>query len=164
MPKISLIAAVAENLAIGRNKELLCRLPNDMKHFKEMTLNHAVIMGQRTYESLPNGALVDRKNLVLTSVPESFYDNAFACYSIEDALQLCESEDEVFVIGGAMVYKETIDMATTLYITEIHHKFDNADSFFPEIDKNIWKEISRQDFPADNKHEYPYSFVTYIRK
>lgn len=164
MPKISLIAAVADNLEIGRNNKLLCRLPNDMKHFKEITLHHAVIMGRRTYESLPNGALPDRKNLILTSVPESYYDNAFACISLEDALQLCASEEEVFIIGGAMVYKEAIDQAQTLYITEIHHTFENADSYFPEIDKNNWKEVNRKDFQADEKHKYSYSFVIYERQ
>ena len=163
MPTISLIAAVAEDMAIGKNKELLCDLPNDMKHFKERTLNHAVIMGRRTFESLPNGALKNRKNLILTTVPESVYTDAFACYSIEDALQLCETQDEVFVIGGAMVYKQTIDMANKLYITEIHHTFENADSFFPAINPTIWKETSREDHPADKQHPYAYSFVVYER-
>ena len=104
MPTISLIAAVAEDMAIGKNKELLCHMPNDLKRFKDLTVNHAVIMGRRTFESLPDGALPNRKNLVLTSIPESFYDNAFACSSIEDALNLCESQDEVFIkIGRAHV-------------------------------------------------------------
>ena len=126
MPTISLIAAVAEDMAIGKNKELLCHMPNDLKRFKDLTVNHAVIMGRRTFESLPDGALPNRKNLVLTSIPESFYDNAFACSSIEDALNLCESQDEVFIIGGAMIYKQTIEMADKLYITEIHHKLERG--------------------------------------
>jgi len=145
MPTISLIAAVAEDMAIGKNKELLCHMPNDLKRFKDLTVNHAVIMGRRTFESLPDGALPNRKNLVLTSIPESFYDNAFACSSIEDALNLCESQDEVFIIGGAMIYKQTIEMADKLYITEIHHKFENADTFFPVIDgKRFFGKIIRQ--------------------
>ena len=102
--------------------------------------------------------------MVLTSIPESFYDNAFACSSIEDALNLCESQDEVFIIGGAMIYKQTIEMADKLYITEIHHKFENADTFFPVIDPNKWKEVFREDHPADKKHSYPYSFVIYEKK
>ena len=121
-------------------------------------------MGRRTFESLPDGALPNRKNLVLTSIPESFYDNAFACSSIEDALNLCESQDEVFIIGGAMIYKQTIEMADKLYITEIHHKFENADTFFPVIDPNKWKEVFREDHPSDEKHSYPYSFVIYEKK
>ena len=164
MPTISLIAAVAEDMAIGKNKELLCHMPNDLKRFKDLTVNHAVIMGRRTFESLPDWALPNRKNLVLTSIPESFYDNAFACSSIEDALNLCESQDEVFIIGGAMIYKQTIEMADKLYITEIHHKFENADTFFPVIDPNKWKEVFREDHPADKKHSYPYSFVIYEKK
>ena len=164
MPTISLIAAVAEDMAIGKNKELLCHMPNDLKRFKDLTVNHAVIMGRRTFESLPDGALPNRKNLVLTSIPESFYDNAFACSSIEDALNLCESQDEVFIIGGAMIYKQTIEMADKLYITEIHHKFENADTFLPVIDAIKWKEVFREDHPADEKHSYPYSFVIYEKK
>ena len=161
---ISIIAAVDRQLAIGFQNKLLFWLPNDLKRFKALTTGHTIVMGRKTFESLPNGALPNRKNLVLTSIPESFYDNAFACSSIEDALNLCESQDEVFVIGGAMIYKQTIDIADKLYITEIHHKFENADTFFPGIDLNKWKEVFREDHEADKKHTYPYSFVIYEKK
>lgn len=164
MTKIAIIAAVAQNLAIGRKQELLCHLPNDLKRFKALTLNHAVIMGRKTFESLPNGPLKQRKNILITTIPESFYENATACDSLEEALQLCDSQDQVFIIGGAMIYKQAIEAADILYITEIHHSFEDADTFFPEINPTQWKEISREDHLQDEKHLYPYSFVVYERK
>ncbi|MCH5327712.1 MAG: dihydrofolate reductase [Coprobacter sp.] len=163
MPVISLIAAVAEDMAIGKNNDLLCHLPNDLKHFKALTLNHTVVMGRRTFESLPGGALKNRKNIVLTSDAGACYPDTTVCRSIAEALQDSPTEKEIFIIGGATVYRQTIDTADRLYITEIHHTFEEADVFFPAIDTAVWKEVSRETFPADEKHRYAYSFVTYER-
>ena len=139
--------------------------PTDTKHFKERTLNHAVIMGRRTFRISSQWSIEKSEGCrSMTTVPESVYTDAFACYSIEDALQLCETQDEVFVIGGAMVYKQTIDMANKLYITEIHHTFENADSFFPAINPSIWKETSGERIIRPiNSTPYAYSFVVYER-
>ena len=161
--KISIIAAVSDNNAIGKNQQLLWHLPADMKHFKELTTGHAIIMGRKTFESLPNGPLPERKNVVLTTMPEDFV-NCFACESMHDALDLCEHEEEVFVIGGALVYRQALRRADKMYITRVHHEFENADTFFPVIDWDQWEEIEHQDFPADEKNAYPYSFITYVRK
>ena len=112
MSTISIIAAIADNNAIGKNQQLLWHLPADMKHFKELTTGHAIIMGRKTFESLPNGPLPDRKNVVLTSLPEAGFVNCFACESMRDALDLCEKEDEIFIIGGALVYRQALSKQT----------------------------------------------------
>jgi len=156
---ISIIAAVAENLAIGKNNQLLCHLPADLQHFKQITSGHTVVMGLNTFLSLPNGALPNRKNVVVAAEPVSC-EGCRVVYSLEEAIELCKNEDEVFIIGGASIYHQTIDIANTLYITWIHKKFD-ADTFFPEIDLKKWKEIERVDFEADEKNCYDYSFVKY---
>ncbi len=164
MSIISLVAAIAENNAIGKNQQLLWHLPNDMKRFKELTLGNAIIMGRKTFESLPKGALPNRKNIVLTSLPESVFVNSFACESMDAAIDMCEKEKEIFMIGGAMIYKRALDIADKMYLTIVHHTFEDADTYFPEINYNDWEELERQDFPADEKHAYPYTFLTYVRK
>ena len=164
MTKISLIAAIADNRAIGKNKQLLWHLPLDMKRFKELTLGHPVVMGRRTFESLPKGPLPNRKNIVLTSLPEAFYPETFTCVSMSDALDMTEREDEIFLIGGAMIYKQGLKIADTLYLTLVHHSFEDADTFFPEINYDEWEEIERREFPADDRHAYPFTFLTYNRK
>lgn len=164
MPKISIIAAVAENYAIGKSNKLLCHLPADLKFFKELTTGHCVVMGKRTFESLPNGALPNRKNIVLTSfMSEGVNEDFFEADSIEDACYLCENEEHVFIIGGATVYRQCIDKVDSMYITWIHAEFQ-ADVFFPKINFDEWEEISREDHQADEKNPYDYSFVYYERK
>ena len=153
--KISIIAAISDNNAIGKNQQLLWHLPADMKHFKELTTGHAIIMGRKTFESLPNGPLPERKNVVLTTMPEDFV-NCFACESMHDALDLCEHEEEVFVIGGALVYRQALRRADKMYITRVHHEFGNADTFFPVVDWEQWEEVERQDFPADENLFFHY--------
>jgi len=163
MSRISIIAAVADNYAIGKANNLPWHLPADLKHFRQLTTGHAVVMGKRTFESLPKGPLPNRKNIVLTSVmSEGVNEGYFEADSLEDAVYLCEHEEQVFIIGGATVYNQCIDKVNSMYITWIHHDF-NADTFFPEIDFTLWKEISREDFNADEANEYAYSFVEYKR-
>lgn len=163
MSTISIIAAIADNNAIGKNQQLLWHLPADMKHFKELTMGHAIIMGRKTFESLPNGPLPGRKNVVLTTYAEDFV-NCFACESMHDALDLCDQEEEVFIIGGALVYRQALRRADKMYITRVHASFEQADAFFPVVDWKQWEEVEHQDFPADEKNAYPYSFHTYVRK
>jgi dihydrofolate reductase len=164
MSKISIIAAVADNYAIGKSNNLPWHLPADMKHFRQLTTGHAVVMGKRTFESLPKGPLPNRKNIVLTSImSEGVNKGYFEADSLEDAVYLCEHEEQVFIIGGATVYKQSIYKVDSMHITWIHSSF-SADSFFPEIDFSQWEEVSREDFEADEKNSYPYSFVEYKRK
>ena len=164
MSEISIVAAVADNYAIGKGNKLPWHLPADLKHFRELTTGHAVVMGKRTFESLPNGPLPNRRNVVLTSVmSEGVNEGYFEADSLEDALYLCEKEDKVFIVGGAAVYRQSLEIADSLYITWVHHEF-SADIYFPEVDFSKWEEVSRQDLPADDKNPYPYSFVHYKRK
>ena len=164
MSEISIVAAVADNYAIGKGNKLPWHLPADLKHFRELTTGHAVVMGKRTFESLPNGPLPNRKNVVLTSVmSEGVNEGYFEADSLEDAFYLCEKEEKIFIVGGAAVYRQSLEIADSLYITWVHHEF-SADIYFPEVDFSKWEEVSRQDLPADDKNPYPYSFVHYKRK
>ncbi len=164
MSEISIVAAVADNYAIGKGNKLPWHLPADLKHFRELTTGHAVVMGKRTFESLPNGPLPNRRNVVLTSVmSEGVNEGYFEADSLEDAFYLCEKEEKVFIVGGAAVYRQSLEIAESLYITWVHHEF-SADIYFPEVDFSKWDEVSRQDMTADEKNPYPYSFVHYKRK
>lgn len=164
MSEISIVAAVADNYAIGKGNKLPWHLPADLKHFRELTTGHAVVMGKRTFESLPNGPLPNRRNVVLTSVmSEGVNEGYFEADSLEDAFYLCEKEEKIFIVGGAAVYRQSLEIADSLYITWVHHEF-SADIYFPEVDFSKWEEVSRQDMPADEKNPYPYSFVHYKRK
>lgn len=164
MSVISIVAAISDNNAIGKNLGLLWHMPADMKRFKDLTTGHAVIMGRKTFESLPGGALPNRKNIILTTLPEAGFGNCFACESMHDALDLCEKEEEIFIIGGALVYRQALGIADKMYITRVHEAFKDADSFFPVVNYDLWEEVDRQEFPADEKHAYPYTFLTFIRK
>lgn len=164
MSEISIVAAVADNYAIGKGNKLPWHLPADLKHFRELTTGHAVVMGKRTFESLPNGPLPNRRNVVLTSVmSEGVNEGYFEADSLEDAFYLCEKEEKVFIVGGAAVYRQSLEIAESLYITWVHHEF-SADIYFPEVDFSKWEEVARQDMTADEKNPYPYSFVHYKRK
>ena len=164
MSEISIIAAVADNFAIGKANNLPWHLPADLKHFRQLTTGHAVVMGKRTFESLPKGPLPNRKNIVLTSVmSEGVNEGYFEADSLEDAVYLCEREEKVFIIGGATVYKQCIDKVNTMYITWIHSTF-SADTFFPQINLEDWVEVNREDHDADELNQYSYSFVVYKRK
>lgn len=164
MPTISIIVAMDENSAIGKDNQLLCHLPNDLKYFKSSTQGHTVIMGRKTFESLPNGALPNRRNIVLTHNKNIHFDKAEVFHSLDTAIQSIESDNEIFIIGGASIYKIVLPIANKLYITYIKHKFEGADTFFPKINEKEWKETSRIENQADEKNKYAHTFVTYIRK
>lgn len=161
MPVISLIVAVDENDAIGAEGDLLCNLPADMAHFKAVTTGHSVIMGRKTFESLPNGALPGRRNIVITRGYKTF-ENAETAGSLENALKLCENEKEIFIIGGGEIYRQSIEIADKIYMTVIHHSFGKADTYFPELDKNKWKLQSSETHRADNNNLYAYTFNVYF--
>jgi dihydrofolate reductase len=159
---ISIIVAVAQNYAIGFENKLLYWLPNDLKRFKSLTTGHTIIMGRKTFESLPKGALPNRRNIVLSRQDIEF-PGAERYASLEAALAQCRDEEEVFIIGGASVYQEALPLADTLYITHIDATPDAADAFFPEIDSSVWKETNIEAHLTDEKHLYPYQFVDYAR-
>lgn len=161
--KIALIAAVAQNGAIGNRNELIYWLPNDLKRFKALTTGHTIIMGSNTFRSLPKGALPNRRNIVLSRKGGDF-PGADSFPSLEAALASCNGEETVYIIGGEMLYNSAIPIADSLFITEVEDTPDEADAFFPIINKEQWEESERDTHTTDEKHQYNYSFVTYIRK
>ena len=159
---ISIIVAIAQNNAIGFENKLLYWLPNDLKRFKALTTGHTIIMGRKTFESLPKGALPNRRNIVL-SRQEVDFPGAERFQSLEEALSQCRIEEEIYIIGGASVYHEAMPLADKLCVTYIEDTPEKADAFFPEIDLSIWKETACESHPTDEKHLYPYRFVDYQR-
>jgi dihydrofolate reductase len=160
--KISIIVAIAEENAIGNENKLLCHLPNDLKWFKKNTTGCKVIMGRNTLLSLPNGALPNRENIVITDKLDNFV-NCTIVNSVEEAIQHFDTKKENFIIGGASIYKQFLPLANKLYLTKIHHKFA-ADAFFPEIDYKEWRLIEKTENQADEKHLYDYSFEVWERE
>lgn len=159
---LSLISAIGINNEIGLGNALLWDLPRDMQHFRETTSGHTVIMGQKTFESIGK-ALPNRRNIIMTKDTSFNPENVELAYSTEEALQLVSNtDDEVFVIGGAQIYKQMIDKADKLYITHVNKTFE-ADTFFPTIDMNTWKEVSREHFDIDEENDLPMDFVVYER-
>ena len=159
---VTIIAAIAENNALGKDNQLIWYLPADLKRFKKTTLNHVVIMGRKTYESLGK-PLPNRSNILITRDKNYKAEGCVVVNSLKEALETAAKEDEnPFILGGAEIYKQALPFTDKLDVTFVHHQFD-ADVFFPEIDKTIWKETSREDFKADENHKYDYSFVTFER-
>lgn len=163
MKKISIIAAVAHHNAIGYKQELLCYLPADLKHFKELTSGHAIIMGRKTFESLPKGALPNRHNIVLTRDKLLQFTGCTTVTTMQEAIIAAEEDSELFIIGGASVYQEALAFANRIYLTLIDHQFEQADTFFPKWDEAVWCEVERKTFKADEKNRYDFSFITLER-
>ena len=161
---LSIIVAIAENNAIGRQGDLLCHMPDDLKHFKLITSGSTVIMGKRTWFSLPHHPLPNRRNIVITDIPGEQIEGAEMAYSIEDAVRLADLDKENFIIGGGMVYRQFMPLADKLYITHIHHAFPDADTFFPEISPDIWQLLKEEHHSANDRNPYPYTFAEYLRK
>jgi len=154
---IAIIVAIAQNFAIGMNNDLLFHLPNDLKRFKKITSGHAVIMGKKTLFSLPNGPLPNRRNIVITDVPGEVFDGCETVYSIDEAVEVVRNEELAFVIGGGMIYRQFYPIAGKLFLTMAHQDFE-ADIFFPEINFNEWKELSRETL-FDEKNNFNYSNI-----
>jgi len=160
---INIIVSVSENWVIGKNNKLLWRLNSDLKRFKELTTGHPVIMGQKTFESLPNGALPNRTNIVLTEDINFSAPNVIIAYNIDDALNIaegyCGDSDDVFIIGGGMIYKQFLDIADFVYLTTVHTIID-GDTTFPKLDDN-WKLISEEFRSKDDKNDYDHTYKKY---
>ena len=159
---ISLIAAVARDLAIGYQNRLLYWLPNDMKRFRALTTGHTIVMGRHTFDSLPKGALPNRRNIVLSRTAQAF-PGAEVFASLEDALQSCRGE-EVYVIGGASVYAQALPLADRLCLTEVQDTPAQADAFFPPFPAEEWDEVWSEAHEPDERHAFAYRFVDYVRK
>ena len=157
---ITIVVAIDKNNGIGKDNKLLCYLPNDLKHFKEITTGGTVIMGRKTYDSLPNGALPKRRNIVISRQKDLQLANCEVFNSLSEAFAACTSEESVFIMGGENVYSQTIANADRLEITEIDARFD-ADAFFPAIDEAIWEVEKQEKHLADEKHKYNNTFIKY---
>ncbi len=159
---ISIIVAIAENFAIGKNNDLLFHLPNDLKHFKEITTGKTIIMGRNTLLSLPKWPLPNRRHIVVTDKPDDVFPGCEIVFSIDEAIEKVKDEAEAFIIGGGMIYRQFFPLAERLYLTVVHQPFD-ADVYFPEVIYSEWNEISREDF-YDEKNGFEYSYLNLERK
>jgi dihydrofolate reductase len=159
---IILIAAVAENNALGKNNDLLWHLPNDFKRFKEITSGHHIVMGRKTFESFPK-PLPNRTHVIITRQKDYDHEGCIVVQDLEKAIAVCPKNEDLFVIGGGEIYAQSILFADQLDITRVHHSFD-ADVYFPEINPEIWELTSETFNPKDEKHLYDYTFQTFVRK
>ena len=158
---VSIIAAVARNRAIGNDNKLIYWLPDDLKRFKSLTTGHTIIMGRRTFESLPKGALPNRRNIVLSTTVSQL--PGCDCYkSLDEALAHCTPHEEIFIIGGAHVYQQSISIANRLYLTEVDDTPQAADCFFPDYSDG-WSEVAREHHCRDERHNQDFDFVDYVR-
>ncbi len=159
---LSIIVAVAENMAIGKDNQLLWYISDDLKRFKRITSGHPVIMGKRTWESLPVRPLPGRMNIVLTDVPGEEIEGAVTVHSLEEAVERCPAGEECFIIGGGSVYRQFLPFADKLYITRVNRAFE-ADTFFPEINEKEWKLVSREEIRDDPSVPFTYDYLIYER-
>ncbi len=157
---VTAVVAISENHVIGKDNQLLWYLPNDLKHFKDITTGHTVIMGRKTFDSVGK-PLPKRRNIIITRQAITIA-GCEVVNSVEAALALCVGEEEVFIVGGAEIYKLALPLTNRIYLTIVHKQFE-GDSFFPEISKQEWQEVFREDHQPDEKNSLPYSFVTLER-
>ena len=159
---IVMIAAVAENNALGKNNELVWHLPNDFKRFKTLTSGHHIIMGRKTFESFPK-PLPNRTHIVITRQKDYCPDGCIVVDSIEKAIAICPKNETSYVIGGGEIYTLGLDLTDKIEITKVHGNFE-SDVFFPEINLAVWK-IAASEFNAkDERHLYDYTYQTFVRK
>ena len=160
---LAIIVCVAKNNAIGLNGGMIYHQRADLKRFKDLTTGHTVVMGRLTFESLPKGALPNRRHIVLTRGDRRF-PNTEAFPSLQAALKHCGEEEKVFVIGGSSVYGESLPLADELYLTLVDDIPAEADTFFPQINFEEWEETFRESHPADEQNDQPYTFINLKRK
>lgn len=158
---ITLIAAMAENNALGKDNKMLWHLPDDFKRFKQLTSGHYIIMGRKTFESLP-GMLPNRTHVIITRQDDYKAEGCIIVNSFEEAIAACPQNEKVFVIGGGEIYKQAIDKADKIELTRVHGISPDADAFFPEIDLDKWKVVESVHHPKDEKHKFEFTFETYI--
>ena len=160
---ITLVVAKSDNNIIGDNNQLIWRLSHDLRRFKSITTGHPVIMGRKTFDSVGK-PLPNRTNIVITRNKDWSSEGVEVAHSLDKAIEIAkEIDSEIFIIGGGNIYKQSMDVADAIEVTEVHHTFE-GDTLFPEINLNVWKEVSREDHTKDEKNEYDYSFVRYEKK
>ncbi|MEQ9466433.1 MAG: dihydrofolate reductase [Ekhidna sp.] len=164
---ISMIAAMGRNRVIGKDNDIPWHLPDDFKYFKQTTKGHHVIMGRKNWESLPASfqPLPGRPNIIITRQSDYQANGGRVVASLDEALEIARStsEPEAFIIGGGEIYRMGLGYADRIYLTEINHDFEGQVTF-PEFDQSVWKEVSREHHPADERHKYSFDFVVYSKK
>ena len=160
--ELTIIAAASINNIIGNNNKLIWRLSNDLRRFKDLTTNHSVIMGRKTFESLPE-PLANRDNIVITRDTNYSKSGIQVCSSIEDAINLTKTDTQPFIIGGGEIYSQTINIVDKIELTRVHKEFD-GDAYFPEIPLDIFELINEENHNSDLENEFDYSYLTYIKR
>lgn len=163
---LSLVVAASDNNAIGKQNKLLWHLPNDLKFLKNITWGMPVVMGRKTFESVDSKPLNGRINIIVTRQKDFEAPGVVVVNSLNDATFFAKENDynELMILGGAQIYEDAMPKANRIYITRVHAFFEDADAFFPEIDERKWERVKVQDFQADEKHAYPYSFEVWEKK
>lgn len=159
----TIIAAAAENNALGKDNQLLWHLPEDFKRFKTLTSGHFIIMGRKTFESFPK-PLPNRTHIIITRQPN--YQAPEGCIvvtSLEKAMELCPKNEEAFVIGGGEIYQQALGVVDKIDVTRVHTTLD-ADTFFPTIDPTLWEMVFEEFHPKDDKHAFDFTFLTYVKR
>lgn len=159
---LTIIAAAANNNALGKDNQMIWHLPDDFKRFRTLTTSNSIIMGRKTFESLPK-LLPNRTHIIITRQPDYFQEDCIIVNSLDKAIEICSTEENTFIIGGGEIYSQAMKYADKIELTRVHESFE-ADTFFPEIDNSIWQ-LEKEEFHAKNeKHQYDFTFQTYIRK
>lgn len=161
MGKITLIAAAGENNELGKDKDLVWHLPDDFKRFKRLTTGHYIIMGRKTFETFPN-LLPNRTHVIITRKKDYAPKDAIVVHSLDEALQAAKDDPQPYIIGGGEIYKLSMEVADVIELTRVHGHFD-ADTYFPEIDEQQWKLVASEEHPADERHNYAFTYLTYQR-
>jgi dihydrofolate reductase len=161
---VTIIAAIAKNNALGLNNDLIWHLPADLKRFKKVTTGHHILMGRNTFESIGK-ALPNRTTIIITRNETYTKEGCLVANSLEQAIDMASADSQIYIIGGAQIYKYTLEnnLADVLDITLVHEEFE-ADAFFPNIDESVWEIVKREDFMADEKNKFDYSFVRYKKR
>lgn len=159
---IIIIAAVSENNALGKDNDLVWHLPDDFKRFKQLTSGHYIVMGRKTFESFPK-PLANRTHVIVSRQKYFAPQGCLVANSLQEAIQLCPTHKDTFIIGGGEIYKQSMVFADVLEITRVHHTFE-ADTFFPEIDSTLWELTTAEFHPKDEKHNYSFTYQTYHKK
>ena len=159
---ITVIAAVAENNALGKENQLLWHLPDDFKRFKTLTSGHYIIMGRKTFESFPK-PLPNRTHVIISRQANYQPEGCIVVNSLEQAIEACPKTEEVFIIGGGEIYRQSIAVADKLDLTKVHATFE-ADTYFPEVDLSEWQLVFEEYHPKDEKHQFDFTYLTYLKK
>lgn len=162
---ITMIAAAAENNALGKDNDLLWHLPDDFKRFKKLTTGHTIIMGRKTFESFSK-PLPNRTHVIITRDKKYkvVFDDCFVVHSLEDALEFVKNDTLAFIIGGGEIYAQGENFADVIELTRVHARFEDADTFFPEIDDQVWKLKKKEYHPKDERHKLAFTYLTYVKR